>query len=280
MKLSKKVLTMGIMAALSVSIAATAAAADLTIKAKEIKSGEIKIVTPVIKGSAGGAAMDAKLTLLAAQNTYNVIYNYLPEDDRAKAVAPEQFITYCNEKSENPVDAGMSYIKEQTSLVNAGFKTAENLHTANVKYQLLMDYNVYTASDSLISLRQSTYAYTGGAHGINTVDTITANAKTGRVYRLGDMFEAGTNYKPRLDKLINIQQIGSKRLAEKMGKPSYDFDNIIINGNEKFYVDSDLKGWGLHILYNQGEVGPMAAGVQNYFIPIDTISDIIDWDIK
>ena len=279
MKLSKKVLTMGIMAALSVSVAATAFAADLTVKSKEFNNSQVKIATPVIHGSAGGAQMDATLTLLAAKNTINEIYKYLPSGDKAAAVSPEQFIKYCNDNVK-PVEEGMAYIKGSSFLVNEGFKKDAAIQGADMKYNLKVDYNVYTASDKLLSLRQDAYAFTGGAHGISTVQTLTVNAETGKVYSLSDMFVPGSDYKGRLEQLIAIQQKGGNRLAEKMGNATFDYEKVTITGNEKFYVDSNPKGWGLHILYNQGEVGPMAAGVQNYFIPIDTISDIIDWDIK
>lgn len=280
MKISKKLLTLGIMTALSVSVAATAFAAELTVKSKDFNNSQVKVSTPVIKGSAGGAEMDAQLTLMAAKNTLNEIYKYLPEGSKISTVAPEKFIEYCNENTKDPVGEGMAYIKGSSFLVSEGFKKDAAIQGADMKYNLKVDYNVYTASDSLLSLRQDAYAFTGGAHGISTVQTLTVNAKTGEVYKLSDLFVPGSDYKARLEQLIAIQQVGGNRLAEKMGKATYDYEKVTITGNEKFYVDSNPKTWGLHIIYDQGEVGPMAAGVQNYYIPVDTISDIINWDVK
>ena len=47
MKLSKKLFTAGIVAALTLSVAASALAAELTVKTKKINEGQVKIATPV-----------------------------------------------------------------------------------------------------------------------------------------------------------------------------------------------------------------------------------------
>ena len=45
-------------------------------------------------------------------------------------------------------------------------------------------------------------------------------------------------------------------------------------------LNSDLDNWGIYVVYNPGEVAPMAAGIQKYYLPIDTISDIISYQLK
>ena len=54
MKLSKKLFAAGVVAALTLSVAASALAAELTVKTKKINEGQVKIATPVIAGSEGG----------------------------------------------------------------------------------------------------------------------------------------------------------------------------------------------------------------------------------
>ena len=80
--------------------------------------------------------------------------------------------------------------------------------------------------------------------------------------------------------LIAIQQKGDKRLLETMGHQVFDTKKVVINGDEKFYLNSDLHDWGIYVVYNPGEVAPMAAGIQKFYIPIDTISDIINYDLQ
>ena len=61
MKISRKFLTAGIAAALTLSVAASAFAAGLTVKTKKINEGQVRTATPVITGSVGGAKMDTLL---------------------------------------------------------------------------------------------------------------------------------------------------------------------------------------------------------------------------
>ena len=49
MKLSKKLFTAGIVAALTLSVAASALAAELTVKTKKINEGQVKIATPFLR---------------------------------------------------------------------------------------------------------------------------------------------------------------------------------------------------------------------------------------
>lgn len=80
--------------------------------------------------------------------------------------------------------------------------------------------------------------------------------------------------------LIAIQQKGDNRLLEQRKNQPLLIKKFIISGNEKFYLNSDLDNWGIYVVYNPGEVAPMAAGIQKYYLPIDTISDIISYQLK
>lgn len=51
--------------------------------------------------------------------------------------------------------------------------------------------------------------------------------------------------------LIAIQQKGDNRLLEQMKKPTVAYQKVIISGNEKFYLNSDLDNWGIYVVYNR-----------------------------
>lgn len=280
MKISRKFLTAGIAAALTLSVAASAFAAGLTVKTKKINEGQVKTATPVITGSVGGAKMDTLLTQMTTKNTVAEIYKYLPSD--SQKITLDNYLDFTNGASD-PVREGFALVKGSAFLVNAGFdKEQKELGKtkADEKYKLDIDYTVYTAGDELLSLEQSASAYTGGAHDNQSVTTLTVNPKTGKIYTLADMFIPGDAYKERLEMLIAIQQKGDNRLLEQMKKPTVAYQKVTITGNEKFYVDSDIEDFGFYIVYNPGEVAPMSAGIVKYFIPIDTVSDIISYDMK
>ena len=278
MKLSKKLFTAGIVAALTLSVAASALAAELTVKTKKINEGQVKIATPVITGSEGGAKMDTLLTQMTTKNTVAEIYKYLSSD--SQKITLDNYLDFTN-GSPDPVKEGFALVKGSAFLVNAGFdkeQKALGKTQAAEKYRLDIDYTAYTVDSEILSLEQYASAYTGGAHDNESITTLTVNPKTGRIYTLADMFVPGSDYKARLEMLIAIQQKGDNRLLEQMKKPTVAYQKVIVSGNEKFYLNLD--NWGIYVVYNPGEVAPMAAGIQKYYLPIDTISDIISYQLK
>lgn len=268
MKLSKKLFTAGIVSALTLSVAASALAAELTVKTKKINEGQVKIATPVITGSEGGAKMDTLLTQMTTKNTVAEIYKYLSSD--SQKITLDNYLDFTN-GSPDPVKEGFALVKGSAFLVNAGFdkeQKALGKTQAAEKYRLDIDYTAYTVDSEILSLEQYASAYTGGAHDNESITTLTVNPKTGRIYTLADMFVPGSDYKARLEMLIAIQQKGDNRLLEQMKKPTVAYQKVIISGNEKFYLNSDLDNWGIYVVYNPGEVAPMAAGIQKYYLPI------------
>ena len=262
MKLSKKLFTAGIVAALTLSVAASALAAELTVKTKKINEGQVKIATPVITGSEGGVKMDTLLTQMTTKNTVAEIYKYLSSD--SQKITLDNYLDFTN-GSPDPVKEGFALVKGSAFLVNAGFdkeQKALGKTQAAEKYRLDIDYTAYTVDSEILSLEQYASAYTGGAHDNESITTLTVNPKTGRIYTLADMFVPGSDYKARLEMLIAIQQKGDNRLLEQMKKPTVAYQKVIVSGNEKFYLNSDLDNWGIYVVYNPGEVAPMAAGIQ------------------
>ena len=118
MKLSKKLFTAGVVAALTLSVAASALAAELTVKTKKINEGQVKIATPVITGSEGGAKMDTLLTQMTTKNTVAEIYKYLSGD--SQKITLDNYLDFTN-GSPDPVKEGFALVKGSAFLVNAGF---------------------------------------------------------------------------------------------------------------------------------------------------------------
>ncbi len=280
MKISKKIFTAGVVAALTLSVAASAFASGLTVKTKKINEGQVKVSTPIITGSAGGSEMDSQLTQMATRNTFITVYDLsLNQGKKMDMPKYDKLMKEIN----NPVEEGFAMVKVAAMAADYEYAQAQKdlgKDKAAEKYNINVDYTVYTAGENLLSMEQYASSYTGGAHDNEFVKTMTVNAKTGEVYSLGDMFVSGSGYKERLEMLIAIQQKGDNRLREVMGHQAFDTKKVVINGDEKFYLKSDLQDWGIYVVYNPGEIAPMAAGIQKFYIPIDTISDIINYDLK
>lgn len=118
MKLSKKLFAAGVVAVLTLSVAASALAAELTVKTKKINEGQVKIATPVITGSEGGAKMDTLLTQMTTKNTVAEIYKYLSSD--SQKITLDNYLDFTN-GSPDPVKEGFALVKGSAFLVNAGF---------------------------------------------------------------------------------------------------------------------------------------------------------------
>lgn len=275
MKISSKLFTAGVVAALTMSVAASALAAGVTVKGKNINEGQVKVSTPVITGTKVGAKMDTLLTQMTTKNTVAEIYKFLPSE--SQKITLDNYLEFTNSSSD-PVKEGFDLVKGSAFLVNAGFEKDQKelgKTKADGKYNLNIEYTVYTAGDTLLSLEQYASSYTGGAHDNEAITTLTVEPETGKVYSLGDMFVAGSDYKARIEMLIAIQQKGTNRLYKQMNKSEVDYKKVAITGNEKFYFDSSLDNAGVYVVYNPGEVAPMSAGIQKFVCPLDAISDII-----
>lgn len=177
MKLSKKLFAAGVVAALTLSVAASALAAELTVKTKKINEGQVKIATPVIAGSEGGVKMDTLLTQMTTKNTVAEIYKYLSSD--SQKITLDNYLDFTN-GSPDPVKEGFALVKGSAFLVNAGFdkeQKALGKTQAAEKYRLDIDYTAYTVDSEILSLEQYASAYTGGAHDNESITTLTVNPK-------------------------------------------------------------------------------------------------------
>lgn len=89
----------------------------------------------------------------------------------------------------------------------------------------------------------------------------------------------GSDWRSRLEYMISIQQKGTNRLLAHTGQAEIAYQPRAIEGNEQFYLDASVEHQGLTIVYNPGEVAPMSAGVQEFFIPVTMLGDILNYEL-
>lgn len=277
MYLSKKLVAAGMAAALTVSLssACLAAAAEAKLEVKDFKAntGSVKIETPYISGAKGGAAVDKAVNETLASNTIGSLYSVLPniESDGTKLRADFDK-TF---KGPDAIKQSQYFIKQVTEYVDHRLKLdAEKADTASKgQWYLTTDYTVKMATPDLLSLVQNTYSYTGGAHDVSDIKTVNYDLKTGKELSLEDLFMPGSDYKSRLNMLIDIQEKGDKRIYEKVsGKTLAEKKPANITGKEKFYLTKDAS---LVIVYNKGEIAPVTEGTQVYSISVNDYADIM-----
>jgi hypothetical protein len=128
---------------------------------------------------------------------------------------------------------------------------------------------IYNAGNSLTFYIIS-YAYTGGAHGLETEDYFTMNLKTGKPYALDDLMKPG--YAPELGRLLTRkleQMAGISGLQKKLSGEGYFADEIQPNGN--FYLNE----YGIGFCYNHYEIAPYSFGLTNIFLTFEELKPVL-----
>ncbi|KMK75627.1 DUF3298 and DUF4163 domain-containing protein [Alkalihalobacillus pseudalcaliphilus] len=117
---------------------------------------------------------------------------------------------------------------------------------------------------NILSFTNSHYSYSGGAHGLTMVRSLTVDVQTGRVYALRDLFKKGSNYQQRINELIRMQ-IKTRKL---------DLLNEFkgIHPNQYFYVADKT----LVIYFQLYELQAYVYGLTYFPISVYDLAEIID----
>jgi hypothetical protein len=271
MKLSKKVLTGLVLAALAVGVSTTALAAE--VKEETVKDGNVHVMTPIVEKSKGGAAVDLAVTNDLSLNTLNALQGVVAFK-HVGAPAPLTIADFAKNKP-NSIESTKKNVKDLAGFVSNNLKKQEAaVKSAGKPYTVSGFYKVKDSTDNTLSVVQYFDVYTGGAHGNSTQYAGTYDLKTGKKLTLADQFEAGSNYKARLMTLIGFQSKGIARIQSNItGKKVAPIAPKTITGNEKYFIDG--KDAAIVVFYNPGEIAPISEGVQEFSFGVDTIGDIM-----
>lgn len=133
-------------------------------------------------------------------------------------------------------------------------------------FSLLNDENIY-------SYGINRYVFMGGAHGLNTINYMNFNVKTGKLITESDIFLKNTNKK--LIELIKKRIVEQSREDEglepikNLEKTDYWIDAIKPNGN--FYITDE----SLNYVFNPYEIGPYYLGITEVSLPFDRLKNIL-----
>ncbi|AJY74617.1 stalk domain-containing protein [Paenibacillus beijingensis] len=132
-------------------------------------------------------------------------------------------------------------------------------------YELVMDYEMTagggTADNYIFSLVQTRYIYTGGAHGMTVKNGFNVtNSKTAAAVTLKSLF--GSDYKSIINKKIAAD------IAKNSDQSGVDSFTTIAD-DQPFYV----KNGAVQIVFQPGEIGPYAAGMLEFTLPIPQKDD-------
>ncbi|MBM3161794.1 MAG: DUF3298 and DUF4163 domain-containing protein [Chlorobi bacterium] len=123
-------------------------------------------------------------------------------------------------------------------------------------YQFELQGSIVLNNARQLTVQLSSYAYTGGAHGMNTTTFFVFDAATGKRLFIDDVFVPG--FKNRLNALIEARFREDKGLSPTDpldGEKGGLFENRIA-----FTTNFGLTDKGVSFLYNPYEIAPYAAG--------------------
>ncbi len=135
-----------------------------------------------------------------------------------------------------------------------------------LKYQLMINHDIHTANNELISLTTLNYQYTGGAHGLSVKVPYNFDLTNGKEINLKDLFKEDSNYIDILNEEIQkqIQQNPDRFFPDEVELFSG------INKNQSFYI----KDGKLFIYFGQYEIAPYASGIIEFEIPSSVLKNV------
>jgi len=127
------------------------------------------------------------------------------------------------------------------------------------------DYDVMLNKAGIMSILNNSYLYMkGAAHGMSMRSSINIDMTDGRLYTLKDLFKPSADYKTKLNTIIK------KKLLEDNTPLLREFEGI--KDNQEYYLtDKELV-----VYYQLYDYTPYAYGFLEFYIPYESISDMID----
>jgi hypothetical protein len=168
-----------------------------------------------------------------------------------------------------PVIGGVSDKEVQRKINHTILRTVyalmkEQGYFENETTTITASYEIKNNQRGILSLSLINYAFSGGAHGLTLIRSLTFNTETGKLYRLKDLFKPDADYVARLSMLVEeqIRERDIPLLGEFSGiRPDQDF----------YIADKSL------VLYFQlYEITPYVYGFPYFPISVYDIQDIID----
>ena len=161
------------------------------------------------------------------------------------------------------------FIQRQTDFLHEGQEVLKANELYN-SWTLDSTTQISYYSDDLISLTDSSYLYTGGAHGYVVLDSynFALNDMDIRILELRDMFTARADFMSLLNPF----------LIDRLGQQEAQW---IIDGSISSFSEGELQIFtispqGLTFHFEQYSVGPYVQGIFEVVVPYDVLASIID----
>ena len=136
-------------------------------------------------------------------------------------------------------------------------------------WQSLKFMHVLLNSSHILCFYIDHYAFTGGAHGIQTRHFTIVNLWTGKEVVLKNIFKENTE--AQLGSILSEKIHGINHLPTTQSLKDAGFFDDTIKPTDNFYITRD----GIGFFYNQYDIAPYAAGSIDVFIPFRELKDLL-----
>jgi len=130
--------------------------------------------------------------------------------------------------------------------------------------QITGSYELKTNERGILSFSIIIYTYSGGAHGLTIIKSLTMDIQTGKVYELMDLFQENSDYVERLSEVIK------KQIIDRNISLLDEFKSI--RPDQDYYIADQA----LVVYFQQYEITAYAFGLPHFPISIYEVQDIIN----
>lgn len=172
-------------------------------------------------------------------------------------------------KAQSYIDEAVKTFKEQADKDVPDIRREFGVDTPSAQYEIIVQAE-YIASEKTESVAMLTYEYTGGAHGNNSYNVITASKTSGEILALNSMIKT--------DKQKSFTDLVKKELYA--WRPFDSTDTVVFTEEVDALNFDSFKNWSLDnenlILYfSQYDIGPGVLGPVAYPIPLEKVTDML-----
>ena len=164
-------------------------------------------------------------------------------------------------------------IEEYTDAIIAQYEADAAVQGEKGHYDLQLDYDVVTDSDTLFALRfRRTLVM---ASGVESVRIYNVDKATGRILSLSDLFTPDSDYlgalTQEIQRQMKEQMDADERAIYWLNGDVEGLNFTALSPDATFYVNADGQ---LVIVFDEGDVAPMAMGVVEFTIPAEVTDPI------
>jgi len=127
------------------------------------------------------------------------------------------------------------------------------------------DYQIKYNQKNRISVVFQNYQYAGGAHGSTVQTAYTLNLQNGQQFALQDLFRDGADYRSAISNVVR-DQLAARDLTNALFQP---FSQI--RADQDYYLSNN----GLVVFFQQYEILPYAAGIQEFTVDYQALHDLL-----